>query len=28
LLNCKYVEKFLGNAWLQHQSIKECDVQA
>ena len=28
LLQCKYVEKFLENAWLQHQSTKECDVQA
>ena len=28
LLFCKYVEKCLENMWVQHQSTKECDVQA
>jgi len=28
LLQCKYVEKYLENVWLQHQSTKECDVQS
>ena len=26
LLQCKYAEKYLEQAWLQHQSTKECDV--
>lgn len=28
LLQNKYVEKYLESVWLQHQSTKECDVQA
>lgn len=27
LLQCKYVEKYLENVWLQHQATKECDIQ-
>ena len=26
LLQCKYAEKYLEQAWLQHQSTKDCNV--